>query len=119
MLNRIKSLFTSETRTPMSVLTPAEAAARRDRCVFVDVREPHEYADAHIAGALLVPLGTLATRLGELRKHADIIVVCRAGNRSAAACRQLHAAGVTQAVNMRGGMLAWTAADLPVVSGPP
>lgn len=64
-----------------------------------------------------MPLGTLGTRWNELQKHADIVVVCRSGNRSAAACRQLHAAGITHAANLRGGMLAWSAANLPTVSG--
>lgn len=117
MFNRIKSLFTPETNNPIAALSALEAAAKRDRCLFVDVREPHEFADAHIAGALLMPLGTLSKRWSELQKHADIVVVCRSGNRSAAACRQLQAAGITQAANLSGGMLAWSAANLPTVSG--
>ncbi len=117
MLNRIKSLFTFKAAAAIPALTALEAAAKRDRCVFVDVREPHEFADAHIAGAILMPLGMLDARWSELQSHADIVVVCRSGNRSAGACLKLHAVGITQAANLRDGMLAWSAANLPTISG--
>lgn len=76
---------------------------------ILDVREPHEFARGHIPGALLVPLGRLEGSLGELRRRVregDVVVVCRSGNRSAAACRVLREAGIA-AWNLRGGMLAW------------
>lgn len=83
---------------------------------LLDVRQPEEYAQGHIAGAKLIPLGELSGRLKELPQGREIVCVCRSGNRSASAARQLSAAGYT-VVNLRGGLLAWQAARLPVKAG--
>ena len=76
---------------------------------LLDVREPHEYAIAHL-GAPLIPLGVLPERLGELEAHrnAEIVVYCRSGVRSARAVRLLRARGFEGAVNLKGGILAWS-----------
>lgn len=76
----------------------------------LDVRQPDEYAGANIGGMLL-PLGELADRLDELEPHRDdetVVVHCRSGGRSAQAVALLHAAGYTNAVNLRGGIHAWS-----------
>lgn len=74
--------------------------------LLVDVREPGEYAQGHIAGSRLIPLGTLAHHLHELPKDREIIAVCRSGARSANATKAMQQAGL-KVVNMAGGMLAW------------
>jgi rhodanese-related sulfurtransferase len=78
-----------------------------ERLTIIDVREPSEYAEGHVPGALLRPLGHLATWAGELDKESEILVICRSGNRSGMACRQLAAMGFTRQTNVAGGMLAW------------
>ncbi len=78
-----------------------------ERLNLLDVREPHEFAQAHIPGARLIPLGQLKARLHELDPQEEYIVVCRSGNRSAIACRLLWEHGFTGARNLTGGMLAW------------
>lgn len=83
---------------------------------LLDVRQPDEYSAGHIAGATLIPLGELNARLNKLPKDREIICVCRSGNRSSTATRQLTAAGYN-AVNLRGGMNAWQHAGLPVKRG--
>jgi thioredoxin 1 len=94
-------------------LTVTEAAEQIVADAFVlDVREHDEYAAAHIDGAQLIPLGTLANRLDEVPRDQPVIVVCRSGNRSGSATDLLIEHGV-DAWNMAGGMTAWTAADLP------
>jgi sulfur-carrier protein adenylyltransferase/sulfurtransferase len=75
---------------------------------ILDVREPHEWAICHIDGALLVPLGTLSERLHELDAAAAWVVHCRSGVRSARAVAQLRRAGFQRALNLRGGILAWS-----------
>ncbi len=57
----------SESPTPES--TVEELAAVRTSGVLVDVREPEEYAIGHAPGALPIPMGQLATRMGELDKN--------------------------------------------------
>ncbi|MFN3431641.1 MAG: rhodanese-like domain-containing protein [Candidatus Sericytochromatia bacterium] len=74
--------------------------------LVVDVREPGEHADGHIPGCVLMPLGSVTQRLGELPRDREIVVVCRSGARSAMATKAMRDAGL-QAHNMEGGMLAW------------
>lgn len=65
-------------------ITPAQASQyQKDGAFMLDVREPDEWNAGHIPGAVLVPLGDLPTRLNEVPKDKEIVVVCRSGNRSA------------------------------------
>jgi sulfur dioxygenase len=86
--------------------------------LLLDVREPEEFVGelGHIEGALLVPLDALERRLPKLAGYVDrdVIVVCRAGARSASAGAILRRAGFQRVINLQGGMLAWTEAGLPV-----
>jgi rhodanese-related sulfurtransferase len=95
-------------------LAPGEVVAGMagGRLSVVDVREPVEWDAGHIAGALLIPLGEFADRVGEL-PGGPLAIVCRSGARSAMAADWLHRSGVT-ASNMTGGMKAWVAAGLPI-----
>lgn len=104
---------------PVPTLTPAEAEAKlksRPAPFLLDVRQPDEYRAAHIAGATLIPLGELGRRLGELPKEREIMCVCHSGNRSHSAAQQLIKAGY-RVVNVRGGLLGWQAARLPLKKG--
>ena len=96
----------------------AEAAALRDDGAFVlDVREPAEWADGHIPGATLIPLGELASRVGELDRGQRIVVVCRSGNRSAEGRDILLGAGFPSVTSVEGGMNDWASAGLPIETG--
>ena len=75
--------------------------------VILDVREPHEYEIANIPGAVLVPLGELPARLGELDDHAEIVAHCHHGQRAAKALEILRAAGFTKVRMLQGGVDAW------------
>jgi len=86
----------------------------------LDVREPYEWAAGHIPGAVHLPLAELPMKL-HLVPGGRVLVVCKVGGRSAHATAQLTQIGA-DAVNLTGGMLAWTHAGRPVVSetgGPP
>jgi rhodanese-related sulfurtransferase len=114
-MNIFKSLFGSSATT----INAAEAMARIDSAqppVILDVRQPDEFRSGHIAGAKLIPLNELHKRLGELPKDAEILCVCRSGSRSGAATSQLNSAGY-KALNLRGGMMGWQMAGLPVKKG--
>jgi rhodanese-related sulfurtransferase len=86
-----------------------------DAPLLVDVREPDEWSAGHIDGALHIPMGELAARLGEVPKEQDVVVVCRSGRRSAAVTTYL-AQGGWQARNLTDGMVAWAARGRPMVS---
>lgn len=99
-------------------ITPAQASQyQKDGAFILDVREPAEWNAGHISGAVLVPLGDLPSRLNEVPKEKEIVVVCRSGNRSATGRDILLKAGFPKVTSMRGGMNQWTASGLPVVTG--
>ena len=92
-------------------ITPRELAARLldgADMDLVDVREPGEWAITHLDGARLIPLGSLADSLASLDRAREIVVMCRSGQRSAAAGRQLQAAGFRKVKNLAGGLLRWS-----------
>jgi len=79
-----------------------------DRCVLLDVREPHEYRICRLPGARLIPLSELPRRLHELDSSEEIIVYCRNGQRSLAAVSFLREVGFRKAWNLRGGIVSWS-----------
>lgn len=97
------------------VLTSA-LAGHESEVFLLDVREPDEYDEAHIAGATLIPLGSLQRRLAEVPTDRQVVVVCAVGGRSANATHFLRGRGI-EAVNLHGGMRSWMMAHYPVVSG--
>jgi rhodanese-related sulfurtransferase len=114
-MNLITRLFGA----PVPTFSAAELQARLTQAkkpYLLDVRQPEEYAQGHIAGAKLIPLGELAQRLNELPKGGEIACLCASGQRSAAAARKLMAAGYT-AGSLQGGMAAWQRANLPIKKG--
>jgi sulfur-carrier protein adenylyltransferase/sulfurtransferase len=80
----------------------------REPVIVLDVREPHEYEIARIDTARLIPLGELPERLDELDREANIVVHCHSGVRSAHAVQLLRAAGFANAINLAGGIDAWS-----------
>lgn len=82
---------------------------------LLDVREPDEWHNEHAAGAVLIPMANVRERQEELPRDRRIVVMCRSGGRSAAVTDALRAWGF-DAVNLSGGMCAWAAAGLPVVT---
>ena len=93
-----------------------EAQSQLGQFYILDVRQPVEFESGHIKGAKLVPLNRLAEEVKTLPEGKDILCVCRSGARSGSAARRLNKAGL-QAVNLRGGMLAWARAGLPIKKG--
>lgn len=84
--------------------------------IVLDVRENSEFVSGHIAGAKHIPLGQLTSKMDRLPKDKEVICVCRSGARSGRAARQLSRAGY-KVSNIKGGMMAWSAAKLPVQKG--
>ncbi len=98
--------------------TPTEAAeplhgSDGARYVLVDVREPQEWQQLHVPGALHMPLHTLPARLHELPADRQLLFLCAVGGRSMQACRFVAQQG-RDAVNIEGGIHGWFDAQLPV-----
>lgn len=88
----------------------AKAWLDADRPVtLLDVRNPPEFAICQIDGAKLIPLHELHDRLGELDPADTIVAFCHHGMRSAQAVRFLRQMGFARAVNLAGGIDAWSA----------
>ncbi len=81
-------------------------AAERESGTTVDVREQGEYAQAHVPGAVLMPMGQLPSRMHELDRSSRVHVICASGNRSKAMTDLLVDAGF-DAVSVVGGTTAW------------
>jgi len=82
--------------------------------IILDVRTQQEYDSGHISNAILVPVGELAGRLGELDKARAILVYCRSGARSAQASQILIDNEFCEVYNLEGGIVAWEKAGAPV-----
>jgi rhodanese-related sulfurtransferase len=95
----------------------AFAVAHAGGSVVLDVRNPDEYEEAHVPGAVLIPLGELSARQSEIPEGSPLYVICAVGARSLKAARALHAAG-HQAVSVAGGTNGWISRGGAVVTGP-
>lgn len=85
--------------------------------LLVDVRQPEEYAICRIAGGVLIPLGELAGRAGEVNPPAGatVVVYCHHGMRSLSGAEVLTQAGVPNVVSLAGGIEAWSVLVDPTV----
>jgi rhodanese-related sulfurtransferase len=81
--------------------------------LLLDVRQPAEFRQGHIAGAKLMPLNELHKRMKELPQGREIVCVCDSGSRSSSAAKTLAKEGYA-VFDMQGGMVAWKRAKLPV-----
>lgn len=82
----------------------------------IDVREPDEYTDGHVPGALLVPLGTVAANLDRFSADGTTYVICKSGGRSMRAC-ELAASQGYDVVNVTGGTGAWILSGRETITG--
>ena len=100
--------------------SPAEAyaALQGEGAVLVDVREPWEYEEARIPGAVLIPLGEVPDRIADIPDDRDVYIHCRVGGRSAKAVAFLIENGRPRARNVAGGIDAWREAGLPLDTTP-
>lgn len=75
--------------------------------LILDVREPWEYQICALPGSTHIPMGQIATRVGELPRDGDIVVVCHHGNRSQRVAEFLGWQGYARVYNLSGGVDAW------------
>lgn len=106
---------------PLNNLDPKDVARLLGdhSIVLIDVREAGEYEAERIEGALLFPLSTFDPNSLPDAQGRSIVFHCGSGGRSARAVEVCQAAGLAIDSHMKGGIRAWKAAGLPVVSGKP
>ena len=97
-------------------IAPAEAEAqqRAGKIVLVDVREPNEWAQMHVPGAVHAPLSAFPAVLETLPTDRPVVFYCLSGKRSARALEIAQANGKAIDTHVAGGISAWRAAGLPV-----
>lgn len=99
---------------------PGEATRllNHENAIMVDMRSDRDFRDGHIVNALHVPAenNDMPARLGKYRDR-PVIVYCRSGNQSLSACGKLRKQGFEKVYNLKGGVLGWQQADLPVSKG--
>jgi rhodanese-related sulfurtransferase/glyoxylase-like metal-dependent hydrolase (beta-lactamase superfamily II) len=107
-------LMTGTTR-----VTPAEAAALIGSAsppLVVDIRAPREWQKSHLEGSVNIPLNHLIERINELPVEQPLLVHCAGGYRSSIAAGVLQQRGRVRMTELTGGITAWEAAGLPVIS---
>jgi rhodanese-related sulfurtransferase len=93
------------------------ATLRAKGAALIDVRQPDEYEEFHVPGAVLIPLAEVGERIEEVPTGETVYVICGAGPRSAKAVEYLLRQDI-DAVNVRGGSNAWRDAGHPIATGP-
>jgi hydroxyacylglutathione hydrolase len=94
----------------------AEELAGIEPPLLLDIRSPREWAAKHIRGSVNIPLNHLQERIGEIPRNRRLAVHCAGGYRSSIAASILHQYGMTNLIEMAGGLAAWDASKLQVES---
>lgn len=106
-------------RTGSSSVGPQQAVMliNRKDGIVLDVREKKEFDSGHIVDAINIPLAKLKQRLPELKKHKEkpVIVVCKLGQHSSEAAKQLQEDGFSEVYRLSGGVTEWKAQSLPLI----
>ncbi len=99
----------AETLEEITATELHERLSRGDKLQIIDVREPHEFEIARIAGTRLIPLGHVVNRMNEIDPSFETVVHCKGGVRSAKAIEALQRAGFPgRLINLKGGITAWS-----------
>ena len=98
---------TSSAYEDMTVAEAQQLISENGNLIILDVRAQSEYDSGHIPNAILIPVGELVDRLGELDKTETILVYCRSGVRSVQASEILMDSGFSQVRNLEDGIIAW------------
>lgn len=109
LLNRVRGLLTADTAAALRLIN-------REDALVLDTREDNEYRSGHIVDARHVPLSRLDKDIGPLEKYRaqPILVVCATGSRSSRAGAILRKHGFEKVYNLKGGIMAWRNANLPL-----
>ena len=120
LLVLVVMLFMHEARKSGPSLSPQQAinVINTEDGIFLDLRDAAEFNKGHIVDAVNIPFTKLSERMAELAKYKDkpIVLVCKMGQQSGAAGKQLKASQYGKVYKMTGGMMEWGNLQLPTVS---
>lgn len=110
--------FSTVTVAYPSEISVAQALTKqKNGALILDVREPEEWVNGHISGAVNIPLGQLPEHLNEIPSNREIVVICRTGVRSAQGRDILQSAGYKKVTSVTGGIVQWQAQGQPLITG--
>ncbi len=94
----------------------ATGLINHEEAVVVDLRPMADYAKGHIIHAINIPMNGFTKQIQQLEKHREkpIILSCRSGAQSSLAYKQLRKSGFERAYTLKGGIMAWQSANLPI-----
>lgn len=106
------TMTTTTTESPLISAAELHDALQQQRVLLIDVREPNEYNNAHIPGALLCPLANVK----ELAPPCDtpVVLYCESGRRSRMAYETLASRGFKNLKNLEGGIQRWKQGGYPI-----
>ena len=109
ILRRIRGYHEVDTNGAVQLMNHQDA-------VVLDVREESELKDGMILNSIHIPLGSVESRINEIADYKDrtVLVNCRSGHRSNSACVKLRKHGFANVYNLKGGIMAWKSANLPI-----
>lgn len=93
---------------PLEVSVQQAKEMLTEGAAVVDVREPWEFDQGHIEGAIPVPLQTLPANIGDIPTDRPVVINCHHGGRSMRAVQFLREQGHTQVTNLAGGLDKWS-----------
>lgn len=88
--------------------------SQSDRALFIDVREPSEYRQGHIQGAINIPLRTLTERLDDIPHDRQVVIYCSSGYRTGIAVASLQLLGYNNIKGFAPSINAWKEAGEPL-----
>lgn len=92
---------------PLEVNASDAARLFQEGAVLIDVREPNELAACQVAGSKHISIREIPTRMGEIPKSEQVLILCHHGGRSARVTQFLRSAGWENVTNVAGGIDAW------------
>lgn len=113
MAQRIEDVSHLDWQELKEVLEDSKRAA-----IVIDVREPEEYEQAHIAGLPLIPMGDIIDWTEKLDPQREYVFVCRSGRRSLEVAKYFQNNGFGNVHNFAGGMLSWAGEGNETATGP-
>ena len=128
-MNATANDLVADAHSRIQCISPQQLQAAQGELIVIDVREPGEFAEGHVPGAINLPRGVLEFKIEAhpalacetspalADRERRIALYCLTGGRSALATDSLQRMGFSQLVSLEGGFTAWKDAGLPVTTG--
>lgn len=108
--NLLPKSFTAESLDTLRAGNP--------KALLIDVREPQEFAEGHIQGSVLVPMGKIPHHAKAIADAGHpVVVICRSGARASSCAGVLKQQGAREVHVLSGGVLGWQRAGRAVKTG--